>query len=206
MNNTIRFFKTLRTRQSGAEYLQSLFLYSASPVLKQIKPAVFLSVPYGGKVSKAACARAQTAVRAETALRVKTLYKGNSCERLLLYNAALLSDALNDAEAAALLRRLGYPRRGTAANLAYLAARFSREKCPHEIGLFLGYPPGDVGGFIAHKGADCLLCGAWKVYGNIDYAKRKWTEWAKAREAMASLLLNGVPNRAALAADFLGNR
>lgn len=37
---------------------------------------------------------------------------------------------------------------------------------PHEIGVFLGYPPEDVKGFIAHKGRDCKYCGLWKVYCN----------------------------------------
>ncbi len=35
---------------------------------------------------------------------------------------------------------------------------------PHEIGLFLGYPLGDVKGFIENGGKNCKLTGCWKVY------------------------------------------
>ena len=43
---------------------------------------------------------------------------------------------------------------------------------PHEIGLFLGYPPRDVEAFIANRGQHCLLCGTWKVYHDPDGARR----------------------------------
>jgi hypothetical protein len=78
-----------------------------------------------------------------------------------------------------------------------LSARFETEKCPHEIGLFLGYPPEDVDGFIRHKGADYALCGGWKVYGDVEYARRTWREWESVRERMARLLVSGVSCRTA---------
>lgn len=43
---------------------------------------------------------------------------------------------------------------------------------PHEIGLFLGYPPEDVEGFIVHKGQNCKSFGCWKVYHNHEAAHR----------------------------------
>ena len=41
-----------------------------------------------------------------------------------------------------------------------------REDFPHEIGLFLGYPLGDVIGFIKNAGQNCKCVGCWKVYCN----------------------------------------
>ena len=38
---------------------------------------------------------------------------------------------------------------------------------PHEIGVFLGYPPEDVKAFIKQNGKGAVLCGYWKVYSNI---------------------------------------
>ncbi len=53
-----------------------------------------------------------------------------------------------------------------------------REDFPHEIGLFLGYPPEDVYGFIhARLGAKC--CGCWKVYGDVDAARRTFAKYRK---------------------------
>lgn len=41
------------------------------------------------------------------------------------------------------------------------------EAFPHEIGLFLSYPPEDVRGFIEHKGHESKCEGCWKVYAVI---------------------------------------
>ena len=41
---------------------------------------------------------------------------------------------------------------------------------PHEIGYFLGYPYGDVYEFIAQRGENYKIFGAWKVYANVEQA------------------------------------
>ena len=51
------------------------------------------------------------------------------------------------------------------------------EAFPHEIGLFLGYPPEDVEGFIAQR--TCAKCvGCWKVYGDVERAQRLFARYA----------------------------
>ena len=41
---------------------------------------------------------------------------------------------------------------------------------PHEVGLFLSYPPEDVKGFIDHRANDFKCAGLWKVYGDEEKA------------------------------------
>lgn len=41
---------------------------------------------------------------------------------------------------------------------------------PHEIGYFLGYPYDDVREFIAQRGENYKVFGAWKVYTNVEQA------------------------------------
>ena len=41
---------------------------------------------------------------------------------------------------------------------------------PHEIGYFLGYPCDDVYEFIAQRGENYKILGAWKVYTNVEQA------------------------------------
>ena len=41
---------------------------------------------------------------------------------------------------------------------------------PHEIGYFLGYPYEDVREFIAQRGENYKVFGAWKVYTNVEQA------------------------------------
>lgn len=56
------------------------------------------------------------------------------------------------------------------------------EEYPHEIGLFLGYPPEDVRGFIEHRAADCKCVGCWKVYGDAETARKTFRQYKKCTE------------------------
>ncbi len=58
---------------------------------------------------------------------------------------------------------------------------------PHEIGLFLGYPPEDVKGFIEQGPSCCKCCGNWKVYGNIEEAQKTFEKYKKCTESYCML-------------------
>lgn len=95
---------------------------------------------------------------------------------LLVYRRVLLEHCLAQPEAARLLEQFGYCRdEPLEAKLERLGRRAAgQEGFPHEIGLFLGYPPEDVEGFIRYGGEDCKLCGCWKVYGDVEQASRQF--------------------------------
>ena len=56
---------------------------------------------------------------------------------------------------------------------------------PHEVGLFLSYPPEDVKGFIAHRANDFKCAGLWKVYGNEEKARSLFAKYKNARRSTA---------------------
>lgn len=61
-----------------------------------------------------------------------------------------------------------------------LQERFALKKdFPHEVGLFLGYPPEDVEGFIKYSGKNCKSFGCWKVYGNTEAAHQCFERFKK---------------------------
>ena len=65
------------------------------------------------------------------------------------------------------IKKYGYESTDPAYALERLRSRLAqREDFPHEIGLFLGYPLGDVIGFIKNAGQNCKCVGCWKVYCN----------------------------------------
>ena len=68
-----------------------------------------------------------------------------------------------------------------------------REEFPHEIGLFLGYPLGDVVGFMEHKGKNCLCCGCWKAYTDACAAKRQFDRFNKCTCVYRRLYGEGRP-------------
>ena len=82
---------------------------------------------------------------------------------------------------------------GTEAMLAHLRRRLLESGFPHEIGLFLGYPPADVAGFLKNDGKDCKLCGFWKVYDDVDGAVRQFVAFRRCRDALFSRVTGGIP-------------
>ncbi len=79
-----------------------------------------------------------------------------------------------------LLNRFDYDGSDLPACLDKLEKRLaSASTFPHEIGLFLGYPPVDVKGFMEQGPRACLFEGCWKVYGDVPQAKVLFSQYKK---------------------------
>lgn len=111
-----------------------------------------------------------------------------------LYRESHLTAALRDQENAAFLHSCGYERLDAQSALRTLMKRLeSSDAFPHEIGLFLGYPLGDVLGFIEHKGKNCLCCGLWKSYTDPCAAQQCFARCAKCTAVYRRLYESGRP-------------
>lgn len=113
---------------------------------------------------------------------------------LLVYRSDLLEEQLRAPLAAKLLVRDGYPE---GAELEAMLTRLSmrlehKEEFPHEIGLFLGYPPEDVLGFQRYRGQNCKLCGYWKVYSDVGRAQRLFRLYDHCRDTLCRRLAGGM--------------
>ncbi len=92
----------------------------------------------------------------------------------------------------ALLLREGYPAQGgLEAMLETLGRRLNQGDFPHEVGLFLGYPPEDVEGFRLHRGRDYKLAGCWKVYSDVERARQCFRRYGLCRAALCRRLREG---------------
>ena len=67
------------------------------------------------------------------------------------------------------------------------------DEFPYEIGLFLGYPPNDVKGFIKNKGRNCICTGYWKVYEDEAKAQGLFEKYKKCTKVYLSKLTEGFP-------------
>ena len=109
-----------------------------------------------------------------------------------LYRPDFLKRDLGCEEAARLLTSLGYEPQSVNRSVAFLA-RMMREKeaFPHEIGLFLGYPPEDVLGFMksSREGVKCVGC--WKVYGDEARARAAFWRFQRCREVFEENVQRG---------------
>ena len=113
---------------------------------------------------------------------------------LLIFRPRRLDCWLAQPKVREMLDRAGYPvSRDTEAMLAHLRRRLQGGEFPHEIGLFLGYPPGDVEGFLRDGGRHCKRCGPWKVYDNVEEAARRFAAFHRCRDALTQRVDRGIP-------------
>lgn len=99
---------------------------------------------------------------------------------IYVYRPARLACDLADRRAREILAECGYRQESADACLMQLIRRLQCGGAfPHEIGLFLGYPPEDVYGFIHgdRRAAKCV--GTWKVFGDVESAKHRFAQFEK---------------------------
>lgn len=116
--------------------------------------------------------------------------KGGRC-LVYVYRPARLERDLRDERANSILRGCGYPCEEADRCVRRLIERLhASEEFPHEIGLFLGYPPEDVEGFMTHReAAKCTGC--WKVYGDVEAAQRTFARYQRCTDVYLRQHANG---------------
>ncbi len=164
-----------------------------SPTLAGLKSAAMFSTPFTTK-SEAI----EDLYRLNDAMRpfgLKVLLLRYRCPNALvyIYRPEMLSQELESPAALELLRSRGYSFSSIEDGVEELKEHV--EACPsipHEIGLFLGYPPEDVRGFIENK-ACCYKCrGYWKVYGDEHKAKCLFSKYFKCTQSYMERYKNGA--------------
>ena len=145
-----------------------------------------------------------------TGFEMKILTMSSQTSSVLIYERSSLTAYLSRRANRQFLKKSGYMCVWDGADalnldlaLDQLAARYMRcllleENFPHEIGLFLGYPLGDVGGFLRHGGKNYLFSGYWKVYTKPDRTRALFRKFDMVTEEMVCSLAGGTPFTAAL--------
>ncbi|MBR4010708.1 MAG: DUF3793 family protein [Clostridiales bacterium] len=116
---------------------------------------------------------------------------------LYLYRPKQLDQDLKQPKCTKLLRKCGYSSLRTTTCLVHLIRRLREGSgFPHEIGLFLGYPPEDVQGFMEdpHCPSKCRGCtgGCWKVYHEPEKAQVLFEKYASCTRSYQKRLLCGA--------------
>ncbi len=112
---------------------------------------------------------------------------------LYLFRPADLKRDLGNNTAKCILKQSGYECSKCEQCLVKLAQRFRENKdFPHEIGLFLSYPPEDVKGFIDNHAKNYKLTGLWKVYGDENLALNLFAKYNACSAAYYKLWQAGI--------------
>ena len=111
---------------------------------------------------------------------------------IYIYRPDRLEEDLRQADAEAILKEQGYTTGHAGLCLVQLIRRLRDENgFPHEIGLFLSYPPSDVRCFMEDPchGMQCVGC--WKAYSNKEEAERTFMKYKKCTEIYAKRIREG---------------
>ena len=173
--------------------LEHTLAYHGAPALAGIKSADL--VAWGSaEQCQAPFFQAYCRQLARRGIQLRVLWTGSPRCLLLVYRPRQLERQLADAGVRSLLQREGYPvEDGLEAMLSTLTRRLAGGSFPHEVGLFLGYPPEDVEGFRIHRGRNCKLSGCWKVYSDVERARQCFRRYGLCRAALCRRIQSGTP-------------
>lgn len=111
---------------------------------------------------------------------------------MYVYRPSGLRQDLSHETAVRLLQSNGYCSGTCEKCIVQLIRKLSdRQEFPHEIGLFLGYPPEDVAGFIENQACHFKCSGCWKVYGDEKAAQKRFDQYHKCSEIYQKCWENG---------------
>lgn len=140
--------------------------------------------------------QSQSKSRSKTCSNCSGTHCGKGCIRALIYiyRPGRLQNDLDTEEAKDILLRFGYEESSLDGCISRLEDRiYECDEFPHEVGLFLGYPPEDVKGFIELGGRNSKASGYWKVYGDVDRAQKQFERFSKCTGVYLECLGRGLP-------------
>lgn len=162
---------------------ESYLVRLGAPTLAGIKTANLFTCPHQGREEAMEFLRRLNQTLRPKGLRLIPLRFSQERVLVYLYRPGRLRSDLKNQAAVDILEKIGYPVDSCDGCVAQLMHRLRQNpEFPHEIGLFLGYPPEDVQGFIDNKAQNYKCVGCWKVYGDEAAAKEKFAQYKRCTE------------------------
>ena len=159
---------------------EELIIRHCSPTLAGLKTGNLFSCTFAAEeeLRRNICALNKKLV--PKGIRVLPLRLEGNRALIYVYRVSGLKRDLQDGEAREILLAAGYRPEGAEQCVRHLMQRLrAGEGFPHEIGLFLSYPVEDVRGFMENRACGHKCVGCWKVYGDVDAAKKCFARYEK---------------------------
>lgn len=201
----VSFYKLLNEMEDK-DYIENLISYNVALISAKLKPSITLNLfkksnrktyflwnTYANEYLK------------KLGLNYIKLRESDKTLIVLIYDEKLLRKVINNSDNRKFLSSIGYENYFSIKEvLEKFKERYSIYNCPHELGLFLGYPLEDVKDFMECTEKECLACGYWKVYNKHSKAKVIFNIFDKVKEYTVENMLNG--NRHIDLANILKNK
>lgn len=163
-----------------------------SPTLAGIKTGNIFRCPFSSYVELYGELRALNSRLSPKGLRIIPLRVCRGYAMIYVYRPSMLRADLDGEEAQAILAGYGYTNDVPERCINHLRKRLKDlDDFPHEIGLFLGYPPEDVKGFIENGAKGAKYVGFWKVYGDVEKARKRFDSFSKCSRVYAERFDSG---------------
>lgn len=171
---------------------EELIVRQCSPTLAGIKTGNLFSCIFESVAELREEIRRLNRRLSKKGLRILPLRIQEKTALIYVYRPSKLKEDFSSYDVAILLAKHGYRWHQPDQCVVRLVSRFKlQEEFPHEIGLFLGYPPEDVKGFIENHAKASKYEGCWKVYGNVEQAKNMFERYKKCTDNYVYQLKNG---------------
>ena len=183
-----------RKKSSVEDYVREHLCLNA-PVIAGLKPAAIFTVSYEEKKML------ESLFSRYNDFRIETLHSGKK-ESIFLYRKSVFFRHLQNRNLRSFLSSLdlGYKEDKTGSYLFLFKERFRKHKdCgatfPHEVGIFLGYPPEDIRIYMEDPYRKAKLTGYWKVYSNEEAALQLFRAYDSCIQKFLQLLEDGFSLR-----------
>ncbi len=171
---------------------EQLLIDQCSPTLAGLKTGNMFSVSIEPGQDLCDELRILNRLFREKGIRVVILRRTDKKALLYLYRPDYLERDLGCPDARRILEEKGYCCRSAGNCIVQLIRHMAEDdEFPHEVGLFLGYPPEDVQCFMkdTRRGVKCTGC--WKAYGNEEEARIIFARFRKCTDVYRRELSKG---------------
>ena len=163
--------------------LEQYLINHCAPTLASLKTANLFNCTAENPTALQMAVSRWQALLAPKGVELLLLRESGDRALVYVYRPDRLARDLQQPGVAAFLAHCGYTGTAPAACLDVLRRKLAvSSDFPHEIGLFLGYPPVDVEGLIDHGVKDFKCVGDWKVYGDEEQARQTFARYRACTE------------------------
>lgn len=185
----INFFNIIG-KLNNEEYLYNLIGFYGAPVIDGKRPAFTINLSRRDRDLLSIWEVEKNYIKEKYQIDYHEIFSDNSRKLILIYETNSLCGFVHREDEYEYLQELGYKQLD---NLQLLLGELSynfTKGIPHEIGIFLGIPIGDVEGFIKNQGRNYLINGYWKVYTNYRLAMELFKSYDDSRNRAIRTLSN----------------
>lgn len=188
----VRSFINIVSSYNDIEYLLSTTMCSAAPTLAREKVSSLLNFSNNNHNLQNTWKEHKEYIKEILNIDFFELKNDEKNTVVLFYNKEGLKKVLKEKRNMEFLKKFGYNEAMTMEQcILHLSSRF-KCTCPHEIGIFLGYPVDDVACFIDYPNEPCMMVGYWKVYYNLKEAKYIFNKYDEIKYCVIKMTVNGI--------------